>query len=282
MASNYKVTTLYTLTSPLSHIGETASIGTIFQTLQTPSGRIPVVTGNSIRGQLRDLGAEYLLDACGLKVDKPVFNALFSGGNLSGASKHDLARARAIREKLPFASLFGCGIGSMLLAGKMQVGFAYPVCKETEFITGIVSDKSWREMIDEMEMTRMDDSKDSVLAAQYIEGWNPDDAPKKKAGEASTQMRFSVQYLAPGTQLWQEITFSPAVTDAEMGAFLTAWDAFSDRGIMGGMSAKGFGRFTAERTIAWDLTEAVGKDCIAVYDAIAKATTAKDLALLVG
>ena len=57
-----KIDIRYTMTAPLSHIGETASTGAYFNMVRTASGRLPVVTGNSIRGQIRDAGAGELLE----------------------------------------------------------------------------------------------------------------------------------------------------------------------------------------------------------------------------
>ena len=56
----------YKLRSPVSHIGETASTGSYFQTIKTSVGRLPIITGNSIRGTLRDCGAKELLDILGV------------------------------------------------------------------------------------------------------------------------------------------------------------------------------------------------------------------------
>lgn len=81
----------YKMLAPVSHIGETASTGSYFQTVLTADGRVPVITGNSVRGQLRDSMAAHLLDTMGagnllgVKVSKDVFNILFSGGNINGA-----------------------------------------------------------------------------------------------------------------------------------------------------------------------------------------------------
>lgn len=238
-----KCNILYKLTAPLSHIGETNSISTTFQTVRTASGRVPVVTGNSIRGTLRDKGAEYLLDALDMKVNKTIFNVLFSGGNITGGMKNDVARAKTIREKLPLVSLFGGGLGSQIMAGKMDVGFAYLCCSEMPDIcraAGIDDAPSWKKLIDEIEMTRMDDTKEDKLALKYITD-NSEDAK----GTASTQMRYKVQYLVPGAQLFQEITFAENITDAESGAFITALEKWFEKPIMGGMGAKGFGKFRA-------------------------------------
>lgn len=231
----------YKLTAPLSHIGETSSTGSIFQTILTSDGRLPVVTGNSIRGTLRDCGAKHLLKSIGMSVDKTTFNVLFSGGNLSGAAKHDIARAIAVREHFPLISVLGGGLGTMIMGGKTDCGFAYPVCIESCNITGVDSDVSWRSLIDEIEFTRTDDSKNDKNSA-FITNV---DAEKAK-GEASTQMRYSVEYLAAGTELMQNIYFYDNVTDVELGAFLTCVAEWFKHPKLGGMGNKGFGTFTAE------------------------------------
>ena len=229
----------YTLTAPLSHIGTTSSIDSLFQTVLTKEGKIPVVTANSVRGQIRDAGAKYLLDALKTKVDKEVFHALFSGGNLSGTMKNDIEKARKAREKFPLISLLGGGLGDIILAGKMLCTFAYPICRETADITGVYSDISWHKLIEDIEFTRTDDSKNDELTG-YIT-----DAAAETAAKASTQMRYSVQYLAAGTQLVQKLHLLNA-TDIEYGALLSAIREWWNTPTLGGMAAKGFGYFDAE------------------------------------
>lgn len=236
----------YTMLSPVSHIGETASTGSYFQTVLTADGRIPVITGNSVRGQLRDSMAAHLLDTMGggsllgVKVSKDIFNIFFSGGNINGVMKDDVEKAKSIRTHFPLISLMGGGLGDMIMAGDLICSFAYPVCKETESITGIESDISWHSLIDEIEFTRTDDAKDDRLA-QYLE-----DALEEKTAKASTQMRYSVQYMAAGTEFVQDFLFLNGVTDLELGAFyagLRHWFAVPR---LGGMTAKGFGLFEAD------------------------------------
>ena len=204
----------------------------------TKEGKIPVVTANSVRGQIRDAGAKYLLDALDAKVDKEVFHALFSGGNLSGTMKNDIEKARKAREKFPLISLLGGGLGDIILAGKMLCTFAYPICRETADITGVYSDISWHKLIEDIEFTRTDDSKNDELTG-YIT-----DAAAETAAKASTQMRYSVQYLAAGTQLVQKLHLLN-VTDVEIGALLSAIGEWWNTPTLGGMAAKGFGYFNA-------------------------------------
>lgn len=235
-----KMNIKYTLTAPLSHIGETASTGSYFNMIQTSAGKLPVVTGNSIRGQLRDSMAKHLLDRLGIAVDKEVFNVLFSGGNVSNSMKNDVARARQVREHFPMVSLLGGGLGTMIMSGKILVGFAYPICSESLEITGINSDKTWKDFLDSIEFTRMDDSKEDKLL-RFLS-----DPDEEKTGKASTQMRYEVEYLAAGTELSQTIFFLDDVTDLEMGAFYAGLREWFKVPRLGGMANKGFGFFDAE------------------------------------
>lgn len=235
----------YKMLAPVSHIGETASTGSYFQTVLTAGGRVPVITGNSIRGQLRDIMAAHLLDTMsdgdilGVKVSKDVFNILFSGGNINGAMKDDVEKAKNIRAHFPIISLLGGGLGDMIMSGKLICSFVYPVCTETESITGIESDVSWHSLIDEMEFTRTDDGKDDRLA-KYMQ-----DAGEEKTAKASTQMRYSVQYMAAGTELVQDFIFLNGVTNLELGAFYAGVHKWFETPRLGGMAAKGFGLFDA-------------------------------------
>lgn len=233
-----KLTIRYKLTAPLSHIGETASTGSYFQTVLTSGGKLPVITANSIRGQIRDSGAKHLLEALGAKVDKDVFHLLFSGGNISGVMKNDIEKARKVREAFPLVSVLGGGLGDMILAGKMNLTFAYPVCQESEAITKIPSVLSWHKLIEEMEFTRTDDSKNDKLS-EFIE-----DIEIESSGKASTQMRYSVQYMASGTEFLQAINLINA-SDIEKGALLTALREWFKTPTLGGMASKGFGYFDA-------------------------------------
>lgn len=256
----------YTLTAPLSHIGESASTGSYFQTVLTSTGKLPVVTGNSIRGQIRDAMAVHWLDLTGAKLDKDTFNLFFSGGNLNGTMKNDIAKAKAVREHFPMISLLGGGLGDMILAGKLLVTMAYPVCKESEEITGIPSDLSWHNLIEEIEFTRTDDSKGDKLVKYLI------DTEEEKTAKASTQMRFSVQYLAAGTELVQDFIFLPGTTELEKGAFYAGLKKWFEVPRMGGMASKGFGFFEPDCEIDNDLVNA--------YEDFVKAEGAEYLSVL--
>lgn len=229
----------YTLTAPVSHIGETASTGSYFQTINTLGGRLPVITGNSVRGILRDKLAAHLLTVLGTPVDKEIFNVLFSGGNISGSTKNDVKRAKLVRQHFPMISLLGGGMGTMIMSGNLVSGFVYPVCRESEFLTGIQTDVSWHDLIDDIEFTRMDDTKEDKNTDQIT------DIDEEKKSKASTQMRFSVQYLSAGTEMVQRLVLLDSASELEEAALWMAFYKWFELPVLGGMKAKGFGIFSA-------------------------------------
>ena len=240
-----KIETIYTLKQPLSHIGESESTSVFLNTISVVSENqvrdVFAYTGNAIRGAWRDCGAIYLLDKLGTKANKRMFQILFSGGNISGEQKADIDQAREIRELFPLISLMGAGIGNQILQGKMAQGFAYPVCEETKHIIpeGLrdvdygMQDKSWKKMTGTIQFTHMDDEKRQVLADYQAAG------EEAKDKDNPTQMRYEVEYLCPGTQLYHSIVVD--CSDIEFGALMSCIYQWSKKPVLGGMSGKGFG-----------------------------------------
>jgi CRISPR/Cas system-associated protein Cas7 (RAMP superfamily) len=87
---------VYTALSPLSHNGdETLSTTAPFrrQTVLFNNEiiEIPVISGNSIRGIWRRLGAKYLIEKIGLKeeeISAELYHKLFTGGSLNSSVDH--------------------------------------------------------------------------------------------------------------------------------------------------------------------------------------------------
>lgn len=241
-----KIETIYTLKQPMSHIGESESTVSFLNTIRIAvDGKVNEVfalTGNAIRGTLRDCAARNLLDMLGIKLKKKEFNILFSGGNISGTLSTDIDQAKAYRELLPIISIFGAGVGNQILSGKMTQSFALPVCKETvQIVPDVIGiDKSmfqisWKQMTGTINFTRFDDSK-NVKYHQYLN----DGEDNTDKDSTSTQMRYEVEYMVPGTQLYHIINLC---TDdqIEIGAFVSALQELSKSPVLGGMGGKGFG-----------------------------------------
>ena len=133
--NNYRIYGCFKTKSPLSHISESISTNSylVQDPILQPDGEIEEVfayNGNAWRGQLRDLSATYLLEKLGMKVDLDAFHLLFSGGKIGGDQSIDIAKAKLMRKVVPHISIFGGGIGTQIMQGKLKVGSSYPRCVE--------------------------------------------------------------------------------------------------------------------------------------------------------
>jgi len=131
---------------------------------------VPLVSGNSIRGRLRDVGMMHLcqqlgygLDGSGLSV--PAFHFLFSGGSLTSAGGKSISieEARRLKELIPLVGVFGGSMGNQIMPGVLKCGKIVPICRETRTLLpaqyAAVEVSCWDFTQREM-YTRKDDSKD--------------------------------------------------------------------------------------------------------------------------
>lgn len=245
-----KIEGAFRLLSPLSHIGESISTESYLneEPVVQEDGSIRKVftyNGNAWRGQLRDLASAYMLDKLSLRVPMPAFHLLFSGGSIGGAQSVDLYQARELRAVLPLLSLFGGGIGNQILAGKMAVGNAYPICEETrrvlpaEYAEGPM--RSYGELTFEKSYTRMDNAKEPQYDRYKARpDFVPDDAPPPPEIETQ-QMRYTAELLAPGTVLYTAITLQME-NQEEVGVLVSALERFGRWPFIGGQARMGNGQ----------------------------------------
>jgi len=269
----------WTLLSPLSHIGESVGPDSYLatQSILDPAGRpteVFVYSGNAIRGMLRDAGAKYLLDHLSrdsiVQVPLEVFYLLWSGGAIGGDQKIDIDQARRIRKVMPHLSIFGGGVGNQIMPGKLSVSDALPLCAETQHLLPGQWRKpnavSWRAMTAERSYTRTDDAKDenkrvylidpadqleALPGGQQVSMLADPDAERRrqekrdKAQSKPQQMRYTVEVLQPGAQLWSEIDFIDLL-EVELGALVAAFDEWAKRPTIGGKANVGMGRVALE------------------------------------
>lgn len=225
----YKVN--YTARSPIAHGGEEnlSNIQPIRRQTIVYNGKnvdIPIISGNSIRGKnFRRNGMKKVCEL--LKIGKEslglnAYHLLFNGGSLTkGDEKVDIGKKIGLRNMLPFVSVLGGGIGNMLLEGRMNVGFVYPVGFETHWITGIDSDMSVFECLDTINHTRHDDYEGT------------------EEGE-TVQMLYDTEILIPGTKLYQEIVTFPN-TELEESCIALFFEGLLSDPYIGGANNKGLG-----------------------------------------
>lgn len=267
-ATTYELSGVVTALSSIIHSGgESLGITTKLrrEKFVQPDGsveEVPVLSGNGIRGRLRDLGMAHCCRALGYGVDDATgrvdglsmaaFYFLFSGGSLTkgdGAKALDLSYARQLREAIPLVSVFGGAVGAQLLPGKLKVDKLYPICAETSHLlpeayrtTAPVSIWEW---LQEEMYTRKDDAKNEHLRPMLA----PSTRLALEAGgsaqalaEASTpqQMMYYVESFAAGSRFYWRVLLDD-VTDLEFEAFLTCLAEFSRVPYLGGRSAAGLG-----------------------------------------
>lgn len=268
---NGKIETVFTLLSPLSHIGESIGPNSYLATqdmLDAKGNPISVFaySGNALRGMWRDAGAEYMLKKLGsgatLQIPLELFYLFFSGGAIGGDQSIDIDQARRIRDQIPHLSIFGGGVGNMLLSGKLSVGEALPVCRElAHIIPDYVSgnrELSARQMTTEISYSRKDDAKDDLLRPYLQDGGipqlegpqmallpDPEQEKKKETKEKPQQMRYTMEVFCRGAVLWQE-TFFRDMNEIELGAFVAAISKWAENPVLGGQNRIGMGRVKAE------------------------------------
>lgn len=265
--------TMTALTS-ISHIGDTYGINAKLRRekfVQLDGGveEVPVISGNSLRGILRDRGMLHMLRALGYGVNGKTaglslaaFYFLFSGGALTkvGSRGLDIDEARRWREAIPLVALFGGAMGNQIMPGKCKIGKAIPICAETahvlpEWCTDGYDIKSIWDLCQEEAYTRRDDEKNEnlrSLIAPDVRALLEDKARDQRdksgtkedvAGETGQkqQMRYFVETIAAGTRLFWDLALDD-VTEIEFEAFAVTLAEFGRVPYIGGKSATGMGK----------------------------------------
>lgn len=194
---------------------------------------VPVISGNGLRGQLRDLLAKDLLDRLDIEVHDKLLYALYAGGSLergTGGRKIKRSLIEDVRENVPMLSLLGTALGSQMIEGKLNMGMLIPVAKETQQYTGIESEKSVFEYVDDTFYTRSDD----------IEG-----STDRDDGEQAQQMKYDVQVFTPGTRFKHDMTLEHA-NEIEEACLYHAFHLFQKSPHVGGMKSVGHGKVNFE------------------------------------
>lgn len=231
---------------------------------------VPVISGNGLRGMLRDRGMWHMCRELGYGVDEEAgkvlglslsaFYFLFSGGMLgdAGSGGIDVDYARKLRETIPLVSIFGGAVGNQILPGKLKVGKAIPICVETNHLLPEQYRNGNHSIWDSLQLemyTRKDDEKNeklrSVITGQALKQLEAQgnlsllqetrfDERKEKAERPPQQMMYYTETFAPGTRFHWKLVLED-VTDVEYDAFMTTLAEFSRLPYVGGKSSVGLG-----------------------------------------
>lgn len=225
---------------------------------------IPVISGNAIRGVLRDVGMAHMLRMLGYgiqeneggkKLSLPAFYFLFSGGSLTstGSTSLDIEYFRRLRRLIPLIGVFGGAIGNTIMPGKLKLGKLIPICLETIHILPekfrVECSSVWEYCQQEM-YTRKDDEKNDLVRG-VIEGetlkllGSGEISKKEITSSGPQQMKYYVETFSAGTRFYWKIVLED-VTDLEFEAFLVTLIEFSKFAKVGGKSNIGLGEIAVK------------------------------------
>lgn len=247
---------IVTALSSITHNGGEKN-GTVTQfrreKLIQPNGKaveIPVISGNSIRGKLRDIAAIEILtrqDGTKIEVDGDSFNLLFTGGSLesTGSSTLNIERLREMRKDMPMLAVLGGSVGNVIIPGKVEIGKLIPIAKETlhvipkQYHTAYSDAPKTVWEYCQLEMyTRKDDSKDEIKR-EFLQ----DDAKEKAR---PVQMKYDTETIAAGTKFYWRVVLKDT-TDIETGAFLQTLNTWIEQNSqVGGNGRVGHGALKLE------------------------------------
>jgi hypothetical protein len=228
------------LMSPLSHgafdagdIGNASPIRRMPVVSLPGQPEIPTLSGNAIRGHVRRLVMRDLLDRAGLSsatMPAPqwqrLYAAIANGGHLEGSeTTTDPAKIKALRAALPPLSLFGSALYTWMLSGRMSVGIAWPVCRETVqagLVTALDGVPFAEELVHETSHTRHIEREEHDPAVSGV-----------------TPMPTTMEVLGTGALLVSDVRFDRSSTALERSVFAYGLAMLSD---LGGKGGAGFGR----------------------------------------
>lgn len=247
-----------TALSSIAHGGQSLGTVTYFrrEKFLLPDGtveNVPVISGNGLRGLLRDAAAEMLWAHLGSPVlPLPVTHALWSGGALVKAKGQPLSgqRLATLRRLVPHVGVFGAAGGGRIIDGALQVGKMLPVCRQTAHLLpedlrdGPLPDM-WH-LVQVEDYTRLPNSDrlpEVVHAAMGGVNLDPAGVDPQADLETGTDglMRYGVETLAAGTRFHVWLGLHNA-TAAERSFFAEALDRFSQHAFVGGRIARGHGQ----------------------------------------
>lgn len=194
--------------------------------------QIPVISGNALRGLLRDTAADLWWKSVGEpKLTLAVMHALWSGGALAKIAGDPLTGSRLaeVKNVCPVVGVFGTAGGGRIVGGALQVGKLIPVCAETSHL-----------LPEHLRLGNLPSIWDLTQLEYYSRIPNEFDSDPTEE-ESSRLARFGVETFVAGTKFhsWISLTWP---TQIEEAFFREVLDLFTANPRVGGMSRSGHGR----------------------------------------
>ncbi|MEM3554403.1 MAG: hypothetical protein QXU79_01100 [Candidatus Micrarchaeaceae archaeon] len=269
---NLKLYALYKAKQPIIHTEETiGNISKIKKMHVIHNGKpvpVPALSGNSFRGQFRDILADQMFAILTnngtnrVRLSPDHYGIIYSGGVMREGSTMG-AQMKAMADAIPMLRLMGSAFGNVMLPSKLAVTHIIPYAEETRAVlqsTVDVLPSKWRALLpakppgrgdllsNDGPLTRKDDTKD-LTKQRYVET----EADLSQDEERTRrQMIYYVECIPAGTFLLQEIYSKYPLDDLELGCFFDGLLAFLQEPTLGGRSAAGYGQVEAKFWVCLD------------------------------
>lgn len=239
---------------------------------------VPIISGNSLRGILRGLGADLWWVGVGEpELSTAVAHAVWSGGSLAKNSTTTLSgrNLMEVMEVCPVVEIFGTAGGGRIVDGKLSVSKVIPLCEEvTSFVPEEYRHFCGNSFWDFLQMeqysrrgaknvTRINSnlsvtsSRGNANSAQVsgetkrvkktvkgvVGGDELDDVSVR--GEGEGVMRYGVESFIPGTKFYVKIS-AHHLSSSSFSFLSNLIKEFVALGHLGGRSGTGLGSFSAE------------------------------------
>ncbi len=293
-----RLTLAYLAEQPIIHTDETiGNISKLKKMRVIYNGKpesVPALSGNSFRGQLRDILADQLCSSLSDDGAAPLtftnndaYGILYSGGAL-GEKNKSAVLLKDFQANIPAIRLMGAAFGNVMLPSKIAATHIVPCAEQTRHIVQhmydvfdppLFSEEAWpraRDLLfNDGPLTRKDDTRDltrqrfansgNVALAALASG----DAGEEER-QKGHQMIYYVECIPPGTWLVQQLYSKLPLDQLELGCLFDGLTAFLDQPSIGGRSAAGYGqvRVTIRGTVGTENFSWPGKWPQKVSDAI--------------
>ena len=266
-----KLTLAYLAEQPIMHTEETiGNISKLKQMRVIYKGKpvsVPALSGNSFRGQLRDILADALCSRLSKRGEQPLrfdnnetYTILYSGGALSEQSKSG-AMLKDFVEHLPSIRLMGAAFGNRMLPSKLAMTHVMPCAEETQeilhdkYVTlekGLVPPlEEWPSarnlLFNAGPLTRKDDRRDRTrqrfVDTEMFDQPEPEsDATGGTENHDPQQMIYYIECIPAGTWLLQQLYSKFPLDLFELGCLFDGLNAFLRQPALGGRSSAGYGQ----------------------------------------
>ena len=267
-----KLTFAYLAEQPIMHTEETiGNISKLKQMRVIYKGKpvsVPALSGNSFRGQLRDILADELCSRLSdqgkqrLRFENnETYTILYSGGALSERSTSGNL-LNDFSDHLPSMRLMGAAFGNVMLPSKLAVTHVVPCAEETQEILHGMCDTLEDGLVPALEewpsarnllfnagpLTRKDDTKDRTLQrfvdpemfSQTESQSNEDD--NNEENQDPQQMIYYIECIPAGAWLLQQLYSKFPLDQLELGCLFDGLNAFLRQPTLGGRSSAGYGQ----------------------------------------